>query len=221
VITQLVIRIETLTTKLKELRPRLEDAYTAESNLRVQITSLTESCALLPETVTDLDKVRETITALDKCPGLGAAEFNIPMWTKEWVVVRQSPSDSDAAFDAIMNKACVDTFADGNTSSVRAAQVSEIYASAIEGMPRTNTAEEAIVGGCPLCAGVSDIDTGATHPDGHARLCWQSGAALSIEGASKECSTGSRAVLCVYDRGDIRDVSSSSSSSSSQVQAQL
>merc|ERR1719162_1407209 len=38
-IDELVIKIEALETKLEELRPRLEDAYTAEKTLRVQITS--------------------------------------------------------------------------------------------------------------------------------------------------------------------------------------
>jgi len=215
VIDELVIRIEMLTTKLQELRPRLQDAYVAESKLREQITALTEECTSLPETVTDLDKVREVILSLDKCPGLGAAEFNIPVWTGEWVVVRQTSSQSDAVFDALMNQACLDKFGESGAHSVRVAEVSEIYAVAIEGMPRTNTAEEAIVGACPLCAGLADADTGAEHPDGHARVCWQTGAALSLDGASKECSTGSRAVLCVWDRGNIRNSTSSSSSSSS------
>jgi len=204
-ISELVIRIEALETKLEELRPRLVDAYNAEKSLRVQITQLTTQCKLLPETVTDLDKIRDAIHAMDKCPGLGAAEFNIPIWTKEWVEVSQKSDENDEAFDARMDEACATKFAGSGDHPVRAAEVSEIMAVAIEGMPTSNTANGAIVGACPLCAGDADADTGLTHADGHGRICWDTGVVLSGATMRKDCSNGLRAVLCVYDRGDIRE----------------
>jgi len=204
-IKSLETRIEQLTDKLAELRPRLEDVYNAEKKLRKQIATLTTECSSLPNTISDLDKVRDAIHVLDACPGLGAAEFNIPVWTKDWAEIRQDPTQSDADLDAAMNQACAEKFGDGSVH-VRAAEVSEIFAVAIEGMPQTNTAEEAILAACPLCAGNDDEEGSPTHKDGHARVCWEAGAALTSEGAAKECSAGSRVVLCVYDRGDIREL---------------
>jgi hypothetical protein len=76
---------------------------------------------------------------------------------------------------------------------------------AIEGMPLTNTAGKSIVGACPLCAGNTDAESGLTHADGHARVCWDPDVALSSATMQKGCSNGQRAVLCVYDRGNIRN----------------
>jgi len=204
-IDALVKKIEALEEKLEETRPRLEDAYTAEKKMREQIKDLTEDCAQLPETITDLDKVRDAITAMGKCPGLNATEFTIPMWTGGWISVTQKSDESDATFDDRMNAACAAKFGDGSPHSARSAEVSEITASAIEGMPLTNTAGKSIVGACPLCAGKSDEETGLLHADGHARVCWEPDVTLSSAGMSKGCSNGIRAVLCILDRGNIRD----------------
>merc|ERR1719310_1050874 len=63
-----------------------------------------------------------------------------------------------------------------------------------------------LLGACPLCAGASDAATGVAHADGHARQCWDAGARLAGETVRADCSSGERAVLCVYDRGDIREM---------------
>jgi len=205
-IKELTEKLEALQDKLEELRPRLEDANNAEKILRKQIKDLTQECADLPETITDLNKVRDIITIMGKCPGLDSAEFNIPVWTGDWVELTQKSDMSDVAFDAAMNAACAGKF-DSEEHAVRAAEVGEIMAVAIEGMPQTNTAPGAIVGACPMCAGDDDADTGASHAAGHARVCWHADAPLSSAGMKHDCSNGHRAVLCVYDRGNIRDIS--------------
>merc|ERR1719261_1979230 len=56
--------------QLEELRPKLEDASDAYHKLAEQVKKLTQQCEALPETVTDLDKVRNAIRALSLCPGL-------------------------------------------------------------------------------------------------------------------------------------------------------
>merc|ERR1719421_1857089 len=50
--------------KLKELRPRLDGATEADKKLRQQFRDLTDECENLPETISDLGKVRDAITAL-------------------------------------------------------------------------------------------------------------------------------------------------------------
>jgi septal ring factor EnvC (AmiA/AmiB activator) len=204
-IKELTEKIEELEDKLEKLRPRLEDASEAEKILRKQIKTLHEQCAELPETITDLNKVRDVIYTMSKCPGLAAAEFNIPIWTQDWVEVTQSADMTDAVFDAAMNAACAAKF-NSEDHAVRAAEAGEIAAESIEGMPKTNTASGAIVGACPMCAGDDDADTGASHASGHSRVCWEVDAPLSGAGMKKGCSVGRRAVLCVYDRGNIRDI---------------
>jgi len=199
-IDKLVDKVEKLTEKLRELRPHLEDASEVEKKLRKQIATLTKQCALLPETVTDLDKVRSTIDALKLCPGLGKADFSSPVWTKQWAGVHQSSHQTDDDLDAAMDQACAEKAPARSGHSVRAAEVSEISVAAIEGMPTTNTATAAIIGACPACAGSLDADTGVEHADGHARICWDAGKAISSSTARKDCSNGIRAVLCVYEK---------------------
>merc|ERR1719157_151913 len=124
---------------------------------------------------------------MDKCPGLGAAEFHIPLWTNEWVEIRQTSDQSDAAFDAAMNEACIAKFAGSSEHPVRAAEVSEIMSNSIEGMPTSNTAIASIVGACPLCAGDDDATTGSSNADGHARICWEAGVTLSGTTMRRDC----------------------------------
>merc|ERR1719375_927339 len=203
-ITDLVARITALTERLHELRPRLQDAIAAEERLSAQVATLSTQCALLPATTSDLHQVRDAIQAMQHCPGLSAAEFHIPKWAGEWVSITQAPEESDSAVDAAMDAACAARFASESEVPVRAAEVGEIEAQGVEGMPEENTALMPLLGACPLCAGASDAATGVSHADGHARQCWNAGALLAGETARADCSSGERAVLCVYDRGDVR-----------------
>jgi len=199
-----------LTTKIEHLRstrPRLQDARAAELKLRLQVTELTEECTLLPETVSNLDKVRDSIIALEKCPGLPAAQFHIPMWTERWVQVTQHASQTDDEIDAEMNRVCHEEFGNAELPA-RAAEIAEIEANSILKMPQNNTAEVPLIGSCPLCAGESDEETGLTNAAHHGRICWDTGALLDPGSSRGNCCEGARAVLCVYVHG-IRNTSRS------------
>jgi hypothetical protein len=184
--------------ELKELRPRLESAVEADAKLRKQVEELTEECENLPETVSDLDKVRDAIGALSLCPGLERPEFKMPRWIGKWVVFSQdAKKQDDKQQDAGMNWAC-NHAVDGS----RAAESSEIQERTILEMPVNNTGEFPLMGGCPNCAGDDDTPM----KDGHDRNCWFRGKPLNEEGMTGLCATGRKVILCVSDGADIRKI---------------
>jgi len=203
-VDELSDRITRLTEELRALRPRLSDATSAEVDLRGRVTDLERECAMLPETISDLDSVRDTILTLSRCPGLEAAEFHIPLWVGEWQEILQDPQLTDADFDARMDDLCQQAYPDAGV--VRAAEVSEIIAQSIERMPTSNSAEIPVIGKCPLCDGNSDATTGVYHRSGHARVCWDPSVAFEQAERRLDCSTGNKAVMCVVVRGDLRQL---------------
>jgi hypothetical protein len=80
-IDKLIKDIDEKNKALEGLRPRLENAQKAEAQLRQHIGTLSAECAELPETVSNLNKVRDAIQALSKCPGLSRVQFSLPKWT--------------------------------------------------------------------------------------------------------------------------------------------
>jgi len=187
--------------QLEELRPRLEDMILAEQKLRDHIKDLSEKCQQLPDTESGLQKVREAIRALEACPGIGRAQFRIPKFTGEWVEITQDSKKSDKDNDAAALQACIAKY--GKDKGVRVAEVSEILAHSVEGMPLTNTAPVALLGACPYCEGDDDSATSKTNLAGHSRICWDAGVKLVRATRRKDCSMGQKAVMCVYDRGDL------------------
>lgn len=190
---------------LESLRPKLADTTSAHGKLAKQIDELTEKCAQLPETTSDLHLVRKAINALSLCPGLERAEFVIPEWTGQWVSVDEIDglSMSDDEIDSALNLACIAKFG-GKGREVRAAGTSEIAAVSIELMPRNNTAQQPLMGTCPHCAGDLDGEDTPKHKSGHARICWDPEAKLKSKFKRTDCSSGSKVALCVYERGNIR-----------------
>jgi hypothetical protein len=190
--------------QLEDLRPRLEDMLLAESKLRQHIKKLAEECQQLPDTTSGLQKIRDAILALEACPGLGRVQFHVPLWAGEWVEILQDGQKTDKNNDAAALEACVAKY--GSGSGIRVAEVSEILAHSVEGMPRNNTAPVALMGACPHCEGADDASTGQTNAEGHSRICWDPAAKLNQASRRIDCSKGLKAVMCVYDRGDIRKV---------------
>merc|ERR1719327_347201 len=193
--------IKDTTEKIKELeglRPRLESATEAERKLRKHIETLTEECTQLPETISNLDKVRDAIEALSKCPGLSRVQFSLPKWTGIWVPFELEAKDmTDGEQDKAMDTACAKA-AEGS----RAAEVGEIAEQTVEGIPETNTAELPLIGTCPHCQG----DAAADFPSGHKRTCWKQGANLTSEAKSTNCASGQKTLLCVINRENIRQI---------------
>lgn len=184
--------------KLKELRPRLDRAIEANKRLRKQIAELTEECDQLPDTISDLDKVRDAIAALSLCPGLERPEFKMPKWTGKWIVFSQdAEKQDDKQQDSGMNWAC-----DNQFKGSRAAEASEIQERTILEMPVNNTGEFPLLGECTNCAGDED----ATLKSGHARNCWFRGQPLNEEGMSSKCAKGKKVVMCVTDESSIRKI---------------
>jgi len=197
-IDELIKAIDVKTDEIERLRPRLESATKAEKKLRRHIKTLSAECAQLPATVSNLDKVRDAIQALSKCPGLSRVQFSLPKWTGTWIVVplkakKLTDEEQDAVFDAACAK---------ETDGARAAEVAEIEEQTVEGIPETNTAGYPLIGTCPNCEG----DEATDFPDGHKRVCWRQGKELTHAGKVTGCAGGKKAVLCVVDRENIREI---------------
>jgi len=202
-IDALIKSIDKKVKSLQGLRPRLQDALSSESALREQITKLSEECAALPETISDLDKVRDAIHALSECPGLSRVQFAIPKWIGKWVTFDQdAASMTDEKQDAAMNAAC-----EAAAKGSRAAEVGEIEEQTVEGMMEANTAESPLIGACPNCAG-----NPGKYASGHARVCWNAGEELIHDSKNKACGVGLKAIMCVMDRPDIRNIPGDSQS---------
>lgn len=197
-IDALIKDIDEKTRDLQGLRPRLQSATKAEAQLRKHIATLTEECTQLPETISNLNKVRDAIEALSKCPGLSRVQFSLPKWTGTWVAFELEAKDmTDEQADEAMNAACAEA-----AEGTRAAEVGEIAEQTVEGIPETNTAELPLLGTCPHCQG----DEAADLQSGHKRVCWKQGADLSPKAKSTNCASGKKALLCVSNRENIRQI---------------
>jgi DNA repair exonuclease SbcCD ATPase subunit len=184
--------------ELKQLRPRLESAIEADKKLRKQVRSLEEECKDLPETVSDLDKVRDAIRALSLCPGLYRADFKMPKFTGKLITFPQDATkQTDTEQDKAMQWACSQTF-----KGSRAAEFSEIEQRTVLGVPVKNESPNSLMGVCPRCAGEDD----GLYKSGHARNCWAPDAPLNGDGVSSKCGKGTKSVLCVVDQSSMRKI---------------
>lgn len=183
--------------ELEELRPELEDALEAYHKLREQVGKLTEQCKALPETVTDLNKVRDAIKALSLCPGLTSAKFIIPTWVGSYTVFDEPLANlSDAQYDALMTATCAKAFGNqfpANEYVLRAASVAEIEANAVLDLPTENLADTPLIGPCPGCEG----DENDAAANGHLRVCWKSGSSLTMKERLLTCNEGRKSLACV------------------------
>lgn len=203
---------------LLQLRPQLQAIQETELKLRRYVQTLQQQCAQLPAATTDLQKVRDAIRALSICPGLSRVQFRIPKWVGSYLDIDLDIADdlekgtkglTDDQQDLAMDKACQVAFNNSYPGNVvRAAETSEIAEQAVEGMPTNNTATSALLGTCPGCEGADDIEGGAKHGSGHARICWAPGTLLSPETQISTCSRGQRALLCVLEIEDLNELSS-------------
>jgi hypothetical protein len=195
---KLATAINEKVAELQSLRPRLDSALASEERLRKQVLKLTNQCDDLGPTVSDLNKVREAIRALSACPGLSRVKFALPKWVGTWATFDQNgKAHTDKQQDKKMNAAC-NKIAPGS----RAAEVGEIQEQTVEGIPTTNTASSPLLGACPECAGTEDKG----FQSGHSRVCWDAEAALDFGSRRENCATGRKAILCVMDRADIRQI---------------
>jgi len=185
--------------ELEELRPKLEDATDAEAKLREQVKKLTDECALLPSTTSDLDKVRDAIKALSLCPGLSKVQFKIPTFLGTYIDFNGDATQStDAELDTAMSTACQNTFSTNHPGvTIRAAEMAELVQNATHNMPLTNTASKPLLVGCRGCEGDADAISGQSHKSGHARICFEPGASFKLSSARRNCATGPFSIACV------------------------
>lgn len=193
--------IEKNTEGLQGLKPKLQDALNAEARLRKHVKELSDKCSTLNATESSLDEVRAAIQALQACPGfVGRPEFHIPKFVGLTKFTLHNTA-TDAENDHAMLAACQADIG----PETHPAEVGEIEAHAIEGMPLNNTADVALIGSCPKCEGGADADTGMSNLEKHARVCWFPGTLLNAANR-KDCSTHLKAVMCITDRGDARKI---------------
>jgi hypothetical protein len=197
--SQIASQVTNKVKELEELRPKLEDATDAEAKLREQVKKLTDECALLPSTTSDLDKVRDAIKALSLCPGLSKVQFKIPTFLGSFLDFSGDASQSsDTELDAAMTSACQNTFSSTTPGvEIRAVTMAELVQNATHNMPLTNTADKPLLVACHGCEGDADALTGATHPSGHSRICFEPGSTFKLASARRNCATGPFSIACV------------------------
>lgn len=183
--------------QLEELRPKLEDALEAYHKLKAQVGKLTSQCKALPETITDLDKVRDAIKALSLCPGLNKSRLIVPKWIGTYTIFDEDYTKlSDSEYDSMMLEICGKTFgSEYPDKMLRAASVAEMQAHAVLELPQNNTADTPLIGPCPGCEGDEDEATSS----GHLRVCWKAGAKLTSEERFMQCNQGQKSIACVID----------------------
>jgi len=175
-------------------------------------------------TVSSLDKVRDAIHVMALCPGLGRIQFITPSWEQNNFadVTIDSINNDDKGVDMQLEAACK-----GLNSSFRAVETSELMMKTVMGLPQTNTFSKPLIGTCPNCEGDDDEydasgqPMGIEHASGHARVCWDPGAALDTLNRRTNCESGvAKVVLCVDAHDSVwtntnwADISSYSHSSS-------
>jgi predicted nucleic acid-binding Zn-ribbon protein len=189
--------LNTLTGQLSSFRSRIDSAVDAEQKLRDEITTIARRCEAAEKIVEEVDKVRDAIHILDLCPGLGHLEFTLPEWVGTWVVLDVKDDLYDAQIDAEMYTMCRGLSSGGGIP--RPAETSEIQQGSVTGAPETNTASVPLMGTCPGCEGILDSESGVTHPNGHARICWDQDSPLTTAGKREDCGHGRKALMCVLD----------------------
>jgi len=184
--------------ELKELKPRLNSAIEADKKLRKQVNDLNEECEDLPETISDLDKVRDAIRALSLCPGLYRPEFKMPKFVGKYVTFPQDATkQTDTEQDKAMQWACNEAF-----TGSRAAEFVEIEQRVVLDVPVKNESPNPLLAVCPNCAGEEDT----AYKSGHARNCWAPDAPLNGDGVNNKCGKGTKAVICVVDQTSMRKI---------------
>merc|ERR1719343_1113526 len=196
-----------MTTEISSAKGRIVLETKAEVKLRQWITVLTKRCNDMKPTISSLDKVRDVIQIIGNCPGLSRPEFHIPLWVGRWVY-RDEDFDLETYTDKEID-AQLDAFCKGfgyyNGFPVRSAETSEIIERTIEGIPEKNSATLALMAKCPNCEGKDDEAYGVQHKSGHARICWDKDKDLGST-YRNDCETGRKAVMCVVDRGNMRNL---------------
>mmetsp|Transcript_78260 Transcript_78260/g.175410 ORF Transcript_78260/g.175410 Transcript_78260/m.175410 type:complete len:892 (-) Transcript_78260:84-2759(-) len=199
-IEKYTVTVTSQAQKLETYKARISKAYSVEASLRLHIQQLTTRCHGMGATVSSLDKVRDAISVIGMCPGLGKITFSLPEWTGSWVQVEVDTINlSDDDVDAALNLACEQSTANDPNQKVRAAETSEILLRSVKGMPNTNTASLPLMGPCPNCAGDNDETGGPVHFSGHARICWDPGEELAGMTRRTDCTAGRKAVLCIQE----------------------
>jgi len=209
-VNKLTVSLTELTEKVIQVKGRITIGHEAEQKLTQHIRALKKECSGLSATTSALDKVRDVISVMGACPGLRRPEFHIPEWTGEWVVGDlDTRLFTDEEMDNKMDLLCKQNGATWQGNPIRAAEVSEIQLQTVEGAPVTNTAAVPLIGKCPNCEGRQDDledEDAPRHPSGHARICWDSEKPLDPHHSRKDCSSGKKAVMCVVDKGDMRNI---------------
>lgn len=197
--SQLASQVTDKIKELEQLRPKLEDATEAEAKLREQVKKLSDECALLPSTTSDLDQVRDAIKALSLCPGLSKVQFKIPTFLGSFIDFSgDATQSSDTELDDAMTAACKNAFSTTNPGvEIRVAQMAELVQNATHNMALTNVAAKPLLVGCSGCEGDADAISGASHPSGHARICFEPGAKFNLASARRNCATGPFSIACV------------------------
>jgi hypothetical protein len=220
-INELTQKLVAYREKIKQLQARIDVGQQAAEDLRKHIDVLRTRCQEMTNTTEALNKVLDVIHVMGECPGLGRPEFHIPLWVGGWQEIDWTSGTTDSQLDTAMDAKCASL---GQTDGItpRAAEASEIAELAIEGIPEAYNGTRPLLGKCSpataswhdasLCTGAADATGGdadpliPTHPSGHSRTCWDENAQFAVKTMRMDCNYGPKAIMCVLDRGNIRNV---------------
>jgi hypothetical protein len=192
--------LSTLTRQLQSQRGNLRNLVETEQHVRDEIAVTAERCETMDSAIDALGKVGTALHILDLCPGLGDLQFNLPKFGK-FADFACPESFRDAEIDGEMYKTCKEKGVEDGVN-YRPAATSELRQGSIDFGPETNTQTLPLMATCPGCTGISDQESGLTHPSGNARTCWDPGAPLTKEGMRRDCSggIGRKVIVCVADQ---------------------
>lgn len=185
--------------RVDTLKDQLEEIISVEKRLREWVTKITEECDVITGSEDGLDEVKSVIELLKLCYPDEYMDLCVPEWTGQWVDYGLDANKTDVVTDAEMLEVCQAEFG-GDGRSVRVAEVAEIIANSVFGMPNNNTGNFSVLGACPMCEGmrnVTHLPCGMTHE--HARVCWDPDDPLTLDSMRKDCLNESVSILCVWE----------------------
>mmetsp|Transcript_92494 Transcript_92494/g.211744 ORF Transcript_92494/g.211744 Transcript_92494/m.211744 type:complete len:555 (-) Transcript_92494:33-1697(-) len=156
-----------------------------------------EACGAAEEGSEYLEKVRDLLQGMKRCPGLSGAVFEIPHFKSVAKVLSVDiTKDTDEQLDAKLMAACKEGLPEATRNDTRAASQGELRQRLVANLPEGNEEDMPLYGVCPGCQG--EAYQGAV--SGSYRRCFPPQAKVAGgKGESKQCNDGFVLAVCVSD----------------------
>uniref|UniRef100_A0A7S4GP02 Uncharacterized protein n=1 Tax=Oxyrrhis marina TaxID=2969 RepID=A0A7S4GP02_OXYMA len=156
-----------------------------------------EECGAAEEGSEYLEKVRDLLDGMKRCPGLSGAVFEIPHFKSTAKVMSVDiTKETDEELDAKLTAACKEGLPEETRNDTRAASQGELRQRLVANLPETNEENMPMYGICPGCRGAAYQGS----VSGSFRRCFKPQAKIAGgKGESKDCNDGFVLAVCVSD----------------------